>query len=145
MRREYEVKIRWNDVDTYGHVNNVAMLGLVQEARTSFLRDIAWFAGGTHASDGALVIIAYQAIEYREQMPYGVEPVTIRVWFQRVGGADVDLGYQLMSADGEHCYAVAMNTVVFVDPLTNRPRRLLAQERTLAKQALEAPVAFRRR
>src|SRR5699024_9070598 len=65
------VKLRWSDIDGYGHVNNAAMLTLLEEARIAAF----WaspedpdVAGGRilAAGDGAqtATFIAHQEIEY---------------------------------------------------------------------------------
>ena len=44
MRLAVPVRVRWSDLDAYGHVNNAALLTLLEEARVS-----AFWAGGTAA------------------------------------------------------------------------------------------------
>ena len=35
MRLHVPIKLRWSDLDAYGHVNNAAMLTLLEESRIS--------------------------------------------------------------------------------------------------------------
>ena len=37
----YELRVRWSDVDAYGHVNNVVYFEYFQEARISFLAELS--------------------------------------------------------------------------------------------------------
>lgn len=143
--KQYPITIRWTDVDTYGHVNNVAIAGLIQEARTYFFREISWFEAGVSGFDGARVIVANQAIEYLAQIPYLAEPILIDVWVEKVSGADIIVAYKIYDPAHKKCYVQAITTMVFVAKDSNRPRRLDAKEREQASAHLGEPIKFRTR
>lgn len=140
---QYPLHIRWTDVDTYGHVNNVAIAGLIQEARTFFFRDISWFSDNVNGYDGARVIVANQALEYATQIPYLSEPILADVWVERIGGADISVAYKLYDPSHTTCYVQAITTVVFVAKDSERPRRLAAIERQQAGAHLGDPIEFK--
>lgn len=68
------VQTRFSDVDTLGHINNVAALYILQEGRAGFLR----LAGLLAHSDGARLLVAGQVVEYAAEMyfPDQIEVMT---------------------------------------------------------------------
>lgn len=149
------VRLRWSDIDGYGHVNNAAMLTLLEEAR------IATFWG---AASGAVVehpegrrsniidagpeastytLVARQEIEYLEAIPYRAEPIEIELWISRIGGASIEVCYEIPGPST--VAARAATTLVLVDAATGRPRRVTAEERRTLEWLVDAPLEFRRR
>lgn len=151
--REAAVAIRWGDMDSYGHVNNVIFVRYLEEARfavfTPPLRSRA--AEGVDPSlsvfdlfpAGTNGLMAGHRIEYRAPLNYRAEPLTVRLWVTRVGGSSVDLGYELGEADRSTIYALASTTLVLVDTASGRPSPLPDDLRVTFQQWLGSPVAFR--
>src|SRR6185312_4454481 len=109
MRLHVPIGLRWSDLDAYGHVNNAAMLRLLEEARIQafWVNDDAEEAvGGTTAVlDGrpgadTLTLIARQEIEYLAQIPYLRQPLDVQLWLGRLGGASLEVCYEVRSPDG---------------------------------------------
>ncbi|PCN47575.1 4-hydroxybenzoyl-CoA thioesterase [Curtobacterium sp. 'Ferrero'] len=150
--------MRWSDIDAYGHVNNSAMLRLLEEAR------IVGFWGADpdeQVPDGALpdpiidgrpgsgtmTVIAAQRLEYLASIPYFRQPLDIQMWIGRVGGASIDVSYEVWSPVGHDpavLYTRATTALVMVDAETNRPRRLTAAEREACGAYVEPAVEFSR-
>lgn len=150
--------MRWSDIDAYGHVNNSAMLRLLEEAR------IVGFWGpdaGELTDDGSLpepiidgrpgsgtmTVIAGQRLEYLASIPYLRQPLDIQMWIGRLGGASINVSYEVWSPVGQQpaeLYTRATTALVMVDAATNRPRRLTEAERAACEPYLEAPVEFSR-
>ena len=158
MRLHVPVALRWSDLDAYGHVNNVNLLRLLEEAR------IATFWApehGSHSSaDGALAlvkagpgtqtrtVIAHQAVDYVAQIPYHRVPLDIEMWLGKIGGASFDVYYEVWSNQNEQprtLYARAATSLVLLDAESNRPRRILDEERAAWALYLEEPLVFRMR
>lgn len=146
------VELRWFDLDAYQHVNNVQFLRILEEARVrAFWRG---YGGGGElavidAQPGShtMTLIASQQIEYLAPMPYFSEPADVQVWLGRLGGASMDVCYEVCSTAGAEphvVYAKAVTTIVFVDAATSKPRRLTEEERTAYAPYVEEPVKFRR-
>lgn len=146
------IALRWSDLDAYGHVNNARMLTLLEEARI----EVFWrgrSAAATplpemHIDEGSQSLIARQEIEYLEQIPHVRDPLDIQLWIGAIGGASLDVCYEVRGPVGVEpavVYARASTTMVLVDAQTGRPRRISERERTLWQPFLEEPVAFRRR
>lgn len=151
------ITLRWSDLDAYGHVNNAEMLRLLEEARIRvFWADrsaaeehevphTALIAGGPDAE--TITLIAAQRIEYLEPVPYLRRPLDVQLWIGRLGGASIEICYEVWSPAGAEpatLYAKAATTLVLVDAETNRPRRLTDIEREVWSPHLDEPVQFRR-
>ncbi|MCV2396220.1 acyl-CoA thioesterase [Actinotalea sp. M2MS4P-6] len=143
------VSLRWSDLDPNGHVNNVAYLTILEDVRIRGLHPII----GTLADErGALrsagrppVVVARHEIEYLRQMPWSPRPVQVDLWVSRLGTSSIDVCHQLRSPAGEDevVYARVVSTLVYLDPATQRPRRLTAAERDAFAAVLDEPVAMR--
>lgn len=144
MRWQTHVLIRWSDLDSYGHVNNVALAEYVQEARTRFLHEPDWNGTLTAAEFDSLIIVAHQEIEYLAQVAYRAEPVLIEVWVARAVGASVDLGFEIWDEARSERYVVATNKLTFVPKSTGTPRRFTDFEKAAAAKYAGEPVTFRR-
>lgn len=157
MRLHVPTYIRWSDLDAYGHVNNAAMFGLLEEARIH-----AFWAGGDQQGDDHLAtrileggpeadtftLIAHQEIEYLAPISYTREPLDLQMWLGHVGGASLDVCYEVYSPQGlaeQQLFARATTTIVLVDATTGKPRRITDTEREAVAAYVEEPLTFRRR
>lgn len=141
MRLHVPIKLRWSDLDAYGHVNNVEMLRLLEEARVQAF----WTAADGQPGAATQTLVASQQIEYLKPVPYLREPLDIQLWLTGIGGASFDVGFEIWSPVGIEpamLYARAAVTIVQVDAATDRPRRLDPTERTEWTPYLGEPVAF---
>jgi acyl-CoA thioester hydrolase len=152
-RLHVPVALRWSDLDAYGHVNNAAMLTLLEESRIS----VFWSEGDLQVdgvTDSAtpggdtLTLIARQEVEYLAPIPYLREPLDVQLWIGRMGGASLDVCYEVCSPEGAEPhvpYARAASSIVLVDSTTLRPRRISDRERAAWATHLDDPVVFTRR
>jgi acyl-CoA thioester hydrolase len=154
VRLHVPIKLRWSDLDAYGHVNNAAMLTLLEESRIS----VFWHGelGVDGVSDAVaesdagdtLTLIGRQEVEYLAPIPYGREPLDVQLWIGRMGGASLDVCYEVCSPEGADphvVYARAASSIVLVSAATMRPRRMTEREREVWGAYLDAPVEFARR
>lgn len=91
------VPARWGDMDAYGHVNNVAMLSIMEEARVALFGPPP--SSGEKPTvapnppiplfdlvpEGVQALIAEHGIRYLAQLPYTGEPVPVRARLHRAG------------------------------------------------------------
>jgi acyl-CoA thioester hydrolase len=145
-RMHVPVRTRWNDLDAYGHVNNAAMLVLLEEARVQAF----WGAEivDAIAAPTTLWLVARQEVEYLVPVPYQVHPLDVQVWIGRLGGASLEICYEVCSpldAQPFVQYARAASTIVLVDPTTQRPRKITDDERASWIAWTDEPVQFARR
>lgn len=146
-----QIPMRWGDMDSYGHVNNVEVVRMLEEAR------IAAFGvpvGAGHQvlppvvpifdtlPDGTQALIAEHRVKYVKALEYRNVPAPVRVWVVRAAGAVLILGLEIHdSATGQVCVR-AHTQLAFFDPGQQRVLRLTK----LQQEALEpwaGPPLFR--
>ena len=102
---------------------------------------------------GTTTLVARQEIEYLRPLAYRRTPVVIELWVGHLGGASVDVCYQVLDPDPEadlrgveaRPYARACTTLVLVDTSTGSPRRISEAERAAWSPYLGEMIALRRR
>lgn len=151
------VSIRWADLDAYGHVNNAAMLTVLEEARIAafWASDEPHPGGPTPAAAhrtallesgpkaATLTLIARQEVEYLLPIEYTRPPIVVRLWLSHIGGASIDVSYHVLIKGTLH--AIALSTIVLVDAVSGHPRRITPEEREAWGRHLAPAVAFRHR
>jgi acyl-CoA thioester hydrolase len=157
MRLHVPIPLRWADLDAYGHVNNARLLSLLEEARVQAF----WISDDTEAhvagastavldatpGSDTITLIAHQEVEYLAPIPYLRAPLDVQLWMGRLGGASLEVAYEIHNPVGttpEIVYARASTTVVLVNSSTQKPRRMTEREREAWLPYLEDPIAFRR-
>ena len=151
------IRLRWSDFDAYAHVNNAEMLRLLEEARIeAFWRpDVDGDADARptavlDARPGAatLTLIARQEIEYLAPIPYLRSPIDIEMWIGRIGGASIEICYEMFSPEGvtpRVLFTKAATTLVMVTAATGRPERITDSLREVWEPYVEEPVQFTKR
>ncbi|TLP79458.1 acyl-CoA thioesterase [Nesterenkonia sphaerica] len=140
------IELRWGDQDPYGHVNNVTVLRILEEARARAFWNAPGQSGGAavfpplEPSEQVWALVADFQLKYRQQLPYQREPVQVAMSVPRVGGASFTIDYAVtLSAAEKSPRVTAQSTLVLVDRDSGRPQRLTAQlRRRLADFAPEA-------
>ncbi len=157
MRLHIPIPLRWGDLDAFNHVNNTAMLKLLEEARVRAFwapdagetaPDTAVLDSGLHS--GILTLIARQEIEYLAPVPYQRHPLDVQMWFGALGGSSLEVCYDVCSpietaVGAQIVYARATTIVVKVDAATGRPLRLSPEERAAWEPYVEDPIVFTHR
>ena len=136
-----EIPLRWGDMDAYGHINNVQIVRLMEEARvivfgipsgtgqldgTNPVPHVDLLAG---VDDGVMTLIADHTVKYRRQLPYRGLPVRVEVGIDKAKGASVEVYYRFF--DGDDVAVHATSTMVFVQQTTGMPVRLTPQQRAV--------------
>lgn len=132
------IPMRWGDMDPYGHVNNVEVVRILEEAR------IAAFGIPVGTGDqvvppavplfdtlpvGTQALIAEHRIKYLKALEYRNVPAPVRVWVVKAAGAALILGIEVHdAATGEVCIR-AHTQLALYDPAEQRVLRLTAQQR----------------
>ena len=155
-RLHIAIPLRWSDFDAYAHVNNAEMLRLLEEARIqAFWRPDEGSEQGSatavlDARPGAptISLIARQEVEYLAPIPYMRAPIDIEMWIGRIGGASLEICYELYSPEGvtpRVLFTKAATTLVMVTAATGRPERIPETLRELWAPYVEEPVSFTKR
>lgn len=152
------VPMRWGDLDAYGHVNNVAMLSALEEARIRAFWDappeqvalgaeVAPTALPTFSGENAPhTVVASHRVEYARELGFRRDGVLVRVWISRLGGASMSIDYVVLTHDDPDAtapYATARTVIVLVDAVTGRPTRLDGDVRDALAAYVDPPLRFR--
>jgi acyl-CoA thioester hydrolase len=155
-RLHVDIPLRWSDFDAYAHVNNAEMLRLLEEARIqAFWRPDEGTGPGADtavldARPGAemIALIARQEVEYLAPIPYMRAPVDIEMWVGRIGGASLEVCYEVYSPAGAEpriLFTRAATTLVMVTAATGKPQRIPQELRAAWANYVEEPVVFTKR
>ena len=116
------MKIRWRDLDPYGHVNHAVYVTYLEELRDDWLTR-------TLALDGVWdYVVARIAIDYRRELRPDDGPLRAEFEIARVGRTSVTTHERLLTGAGEDA-AVAEAVLVAVERASGKPRPLTAAER----------------
>ncbi len=148
-----EIAVRWGDMDSYGHVNNVFFVRYLEDTRFALFTpplgelappdvpgELSVFDLFPQGSNG---LMAGHRIEYRAPLSYSDGPITSRLWITRIGNSSFDIGYELGGADRSTVFAIAATTLVIVDTESSRPVELPQRLRDTLAQWIGDAVAFR--
>ena len=124
-RHVYRCPLRWADMDAFGHVNNVAFLRYLEEARIDFMFRLAPGEGSASFNGGS--VVARHEIDYLRPLVHRHEPVTVETWVTKINAASMILHYEVK--DERTLYARASTVVVPYDLAGQKPRRITEQER----------------
>jgi acyl-CoA thioester hydrolase len=122
----FECPLRWSDMDSYGHVNNVEFLRLLEEARVALFFDSAREAG-VKTFEGELVVVRHE-IDYKRPLVYRRDPITIETWVSELRSSTFTLDYDMR--DRSTRYATARSVLAAYDAQRGGARRLSPEERS---------------
>jgi len=135
MTFSYPVLVRWSDIDSYDHVNNVRYFDYLQEARIAFLAQVAGVGAGDFFAEYPCVLVS-QTVDYLRPILLRHPPYDVDVWVQAVGKSSYTLGSRIVdrgaassSAGEEVVYAKATSVLVAVEAVTHAKRLLGDAER----------------
>ena len=115
----YPLAVRWSDLDSYGHVNNVKFFDYVQEARVALLREVL----GWQPVD--VWVIARQDVEYHRPLDFRTPPYRVRTAVTALGNRSFTLAAEVLDPDSGRIFATARTVVVGERPLTEAQRATL--------------------
>lgn len=129
MTFRHPVLVRWSDIDSYDHVNNVRYFDYLQEARIAFLAQIVG-TGADYFAQYPCVLVS-QTVDYLRPILLRHPPYDVDVWVEAVGSTSYTLGSRIVDRTGEteDVYAKAVSVIVAVDGRTHAKRKLFTAER----------------
>lgn len=168
-RLAIRVAVRWADLDAYGHVNNVAVLRLLEEARVAAFwhpgdGEPAYPTAVLNAGPGSetTTVVAKHEVEYLAPFGHLRDGVVVELWIGHLGGASIDICYEIYdgavsegavsegaasdeAAPARKPFVRATSALVMLDSRTGAPRRIGETERVAWEAFVESPVSHRRR
>jgi acyl-CoA thioester hydrolase len=129
VNHEVRIKIRWRDMDAYGHVNNAVYLNYLEECRDRLVEDLF----GEHAWDFVLVHVE---IDYRRQLTQADDVITARCAVASFGTSSVRTVERICLIDGT---VMAEAISVIVPRAADRPesRALTDDERRVLQAEID--------
>ena len=116
--------VRWDDIDSFGHVNNAKYLTYIQEAR--FL----W-------SPIIEMVVARAEVDFIEPIYEGGRFYDINLWVEAIGNSSFTMGYEVVGDNGL-VHAKVRTVQVAVSMETKKSRPLTDAEREFLNKYLKA-------
>lgn len=139
-------QIRFGDIDSYNHVNNVVYLQYLEDARVQLT--YAELPGGGTFQDligtELFTLVGRNEIEYLAPISFRPTPIFVNIWITHIGGSSFDFGYTVTEADTSVIFAQAATSMVLVSRTTGRPVRLTDHQRSALEAWRGDPVPFKR-
>ena len=107
----YELGIDWSEIDSFGHVNNLAIMRYVQSTRVYCLERIGMMQH--HAATGVGPILASTSCQFKKQLHYPGR-VEIKARFDHIKNTSFHMTYALFNDDRE-LVAEAHDVLVMFD------------------------------
>lgn len=128
---EVRLRIRWRDIDNYGHVNNAVYLNYLEECRDRLVEDLF---GAGEAWD---FVLAHVGIDYRSQLTQADGEVIVRCEVAGYGRSSIRTAERVERSDGSLA-AEAEAVIVPREPDASRSRPLSEAERAVLQAELDA-------
>lgn len=116
----YPLTVRWSDLDSYGHVNNVRYYDYVQEAR------IAVMTSALDWSDGVVWFVVRQDVDYLAPLDFRREPYEVATSVVALGRRSFTLAAEIRDPASGIVFARARTVAVGREPLTDGERQALS-------------------
>jgi acyl-CoA thioester hydrolase len=126
------VRIRWRDVDNYGHVNNAVYLTYLEECRDRWAR-------ATMGSEFDFVIVRV-AIDFRRELSLEDGEVTVSCWGTGHGRSSIRTSERIVAEQG-FVAAESESVIVKHDFGARSSVPLTEEERAALDAAIEADAA----
>jgi acyl-CoA thioester hydrolase len=150
---ETPVTVRWGDMDSYGHVNNVFFIRYLEDTRFALFTPPLGERAPDGVDPGASVfdlfpagsngLMASHRIEYLAPLSWRIEPIVSRLWITRIGTSSFSIAYELGEPDRSTVYAIAATALVLVDTASGAPVAIPDALRATLAQWVAEPPAFR--
>jgi acyl-CoA thioester hydrolase len=130
--QEQRMRIRWRDMDNYGHVNNAVYLTYLEECRDRWARALL--------GDSFDFVIVRVAIDYRRELSLLDEEVVVQCRGLGYGDSSIRTTERIRTAGGALA-AESESVIVKHDPARRRAVSLTDAEKALLDAAINADAA----
>jgi acyl-CoA thioester hydrolase len=126
----YPFTVRWSDLDSYGHVNNVKYYDYIQEARIALVvESLGW-------TEEDVWLVVRQDLDYLKPVDFRTEPFEVRTVVAAIGSRSFTLAAEIRDPASQAVFAAARTVLVAPGPL--KPDQLAALEARRPGGTLEA-------
>ncbi|UNK45295.1 acyl-CoA thioesterase [Arthrobacter sulfonylureivorans] len=148
QRLSCNVPMRWGDMDAYGHINNVEILRILEEARIHAFGPPAGTGGPglevdlpvfSDLPESTQALVAEHRVKYVRPLNYRNIPAHVEVWISAIKGASLTIAYMIMDpVTAEQC-VLAETTLAFFHTDSGRLLRLSGRQRQILEPYLGEP------
>ncbi|MER5624058.1 thioesterase family protein [Streptosporangium sp. NPDC002544] len=122
-RHVFPRTVRFADIDSLGHVNNVRFLDYLEDARMGMFHIDPHHEGN---APFAGLVIARHEIDYRRPLTFRPDPVRVESWVTEIRPVRFTLAYEIR--DDDEIFVKARSVIVAYDVESASPRRLSQDE-----------------
>ncbi|WP_334683684.1 acyl-CoA thioesterase [Arthrobacter sp. CAN_A214] len=137
------IALRWSDMDAYGHINNVQVLRILEEARIAVFGaptgtgagtleapagQVSLFSGIAH---GVQALVVEHRVRYTASLEYRGAPVLVDVWISAIKPASLTMDYLVVDPVTNEICVKAQTVLAFLDTATGRLERTTPQQKGL--------------
>ena len=130
---QIRLKVRWRDMDAYGHVNNAVYLNFLEECRDAWVQEVL----GDVADDVWHFVLVRVAIDFRSELKQDDGEIVVRCALESIGRSSIRTREEIVKADGT-VSAEAESVIVPRDPATGSSRSLTDEERAVLERELSS-------
>jgi acyl-CoA thioester hydrolase len=124
---DYPLQVRWSDLDSYAHANNVKYYDYVQEARIALIAEaLGWLERDSPSADDIWLLVR-QDMDYRRPLDFRVQPYRVNTVVTAVGNRSIRLAAQLDDPATATVFAQARTILVGPQPLDAEQKGALAR------------------
>jgi len=119
MKVTVDVEVRYGDLDTYGHVNNVVFFRYFETARTkAFRKDFLELL-----NEGIYILVVKAECEYKRPIQL-VDKVFVTMEVVDIGNTSFTIAYKIHDDNNDTIYATGKTVMVTFDNKTNKPVKI---------------------
>lgn len=108
---QFDIGVRWRDLDAFNHVNNSVFLTYLEEARLVWLEQL----DGPWLTDQIAPVLAAATVNYRRPIGWP-ETVRVQLFCERLGRSSLTMAHRISSAgDDGVLYSDGSVVMVWVD------------------------------
>jgi len=140
--------MRWGDMDAYGHINNVEILRILEEARVhAFGPPAGTGLPGVEVEvpifadlpAGTQALVVEHRVRYLTPLNYRNIPARIQVWISAIKGASFTVAYVIFDpVSGTKC-VLAETTLAFFNEESSTLLRISAHKKSQLEPMLGQP------
>lgn len=147
MSLSLQIPMRWGDMDAYGHINNVEIVRILEEARVHAFGPPPGLAAGVEVElpifadlpEGIQALVVEHRIKYLASLHYRNVPAKVDVWISAVKGASFTVAYAIFDpVAGTKC-VIAETTLAYYDEPAGQLIRLLPEKKQMLSALLGEP------
>lgn len=117
---EYALRVRWSDLDSYRHANNVMYYTYVQEGRVAMLHGLAEDKSAESERPGQWMVVR-QDMDYAVQIDFRREPYLVRTAVQDMGETSLTLAAEIVDPSTGTLHASSRTVLVHTTGTTAVP------------------------